>query len=644
MSLHRTQQPSAQVESKEQGSLAPGSVVQQRYQILELVGSGGFAFVYKARDLRFEKASRICAVKEMYNTITDPSLRKLAARDFDREANVLASLNHDAVPSIFDYFTESDRIYLIMEFIDGQDLERLIDSSPEPVAQNKVVDWAIQICDVLSYLHSHKPEPYVFRDLKPSNIMLSQRSKIMLVDYGIAKVFQRNQRGTMIGTEGYSPPEQYRGAGEPRGDLYSLGATMHHMLTKRDPRLEPPFSFHERPIRDINPDVPEILTSIIDKLLEYDVERRFGSAAELKQALLTLTTPAALPAPTTLPAGPTVPIPLTSAVSYGQTGNVVPIWEFSCEDEIGSSPVVSDGVLYVGSFDHNLYALDAKTGEFIWKYPTDDSISSSPCVWEDLVLVGSEDHMMYAIQKGSGGIAWSAPTKDRIRASPRCHPLGHVFFGSDDHCFYNLSVRNGRQVWAYSETEGPIRSSAALSDDLAYFGSDDTNVYAVSIQTGKRKWRFSTSRPVISSPLFYEGLLFFGSLDSSFYAVDAVSGWAVWSRRTQSWIVSNPAVHESLGFIYIGSGDRTVYAFEYSRGRQVWKFETEGPIGSSPAVSEEAVYIGSSDGYLYSLDARTGELRWKFHAGSRINCTPMISNDMVFVASMNNHKVFGLLL
>jgi len=207
------------------GALPVGTILQQRYQILSIIGSGGMSMIYKARDLRFEKTSRICAVKEMHNTIQDPGLRELCRQHFDREANLLASLSHHAVLKVFDYFSEGDGVFLV----------------------------------------NHEPEPIMFRDLTPSNIMLTPHGKLILIDFGIAKRFQGEQRGTMIGTAGYPPPEQYRGAAEPRGDLYALGATMHHFLTKSDPRDEPPFTFHERPIRSLNPEVSEALEAIVMK-------------------------------------------------------------------------------------------------------------------------------------------------------------------------------------------------------------------------------------------------------------------------------------------------------------------------------------------------------------------------------------------
>jgi serine/threonine protein kinase len=182
-------------------------------------------------------------------------MRELTIKSFEREANLLAMLNHPAIPDVSDYFTEGDRSYLVMEMIRGKDLDNWLEETDEVLEQDKAIDWAIQVCEALKHLHHQKPQPIVFRDVKPSNIMLDQYGRIRLIDFNIAKLFETGDKGTMIGTEGYSPPEQYRGQAEPAGDIYALGATLHHLLTRKDPRLEPPFTFAERPISKYNPHV-----------------------------------------------------------------------------------------------------------------------------------------------------------------------------------------------------------------------------------------------------------------------------------------------------------------------------------------------------------------------------------------------------
>ncbi len=171
--------------------------------------------VYRARDLHFPKVVKLVAVKEMINQARDPLVRKTIVQNFEREANVLATLHHKSIPRIYDYFTEDDRSYLVMEFINGKDLEKVLTDADDYLPEDQIIAWAIELCDVLHYLHTHEPDPVIFRDMKPSNAMVDSYNHIILVDYGIAKHFEAGQKGTMIGTEGYSPPEQYRGEASP---------------------------------------------------------------------------------------------------------------------------------------------------------------------------------------------------------------------------------------------------------------------------------------------------------------------------------------------------------------------------------------------------------------------------------------------
>jgi serine/threonine protein kinase len=175
--------------------------------------------VYRARDLHFPNVVKLVAVKEMINAAPDPLVRQMIVQNFEREANMLATLNHPAIPRIYDYFTQDDHSYLVLEFIHGKDLETVIADANGFLPEDQVISWAIQLCDVLSYLHAHKPDPIVFRDMKPSNVMINHNGDVVLVDFGIAKTFQSGQKGTMIGTEGYSPPEQYRGEATPLADI-----------------------------------------------------------------------------------------------------------------------------------------------------------------------------------------------------------------------------------------------------------------------------------------------------------------------------------------------------------------------------------------------------------------------------------------
>jgi tRNA A-37 threonylcarbamoyl transferase component Bud32 len=281
--------------------LPENAVLQGRYQITKLIGQGGMGAIYLADDLRFSR--RVAVIKEMLDHFTDPDQRRTATSNFDREAEMLANLKHMGIPEVYDRFTEGNRHYLVMEYIDGADLEqRLLSQDNAPFEEQEVLDWGVQICEILSYLHEQDP-PIVYRDMKPANLILNKKGKIYVVDFGIARHFNPTKKGTMIGTQGYAPPEQYRGQVEPRSDIYALAATIHHLLTGRDPQGEAPFSFP--PLREENPKISQQMEKLVARCLSMEPETRFKNAREMMEAFQKITHRRSSP-PATIPG--TVPI------------------------------------------------------------------------------------------------------------------------------------------------------------------------------------------------------------------------------------------------------------------------------------------------------------------------------------------------
>ena len=268
------------------GELPERTMLEGRYQLERRIGQGGMGAVYKATDSRFN--NRSVAIKEMSRAGLTPTSVQEAEEAFEREARILADLQHPNLPRIYDYFTESERSYLVMDFIEGETLESYIEQSgSKPLPLEQVLNWGEQLCAVLNYLHTHEP-PIIFRDLKPSNVMISQKgeqSYVYLIDFGIARIFKPGQSHDTValGSPGYAAPEQYgKAQSTPRSDIYSLGALLHALLTGVDPS-EQPFFF--QPASELNPGVPKELEQLLQRMLNMNSDQRPASAQEVAQVL-----------------------------------------------------------------------------------------------------------------------------------------------------------------------------------------------------------------------------------------------------------------------------------------------------------------------------------------------------------------------
>lgn len=270
--------------------LDEGTVLNGRYEIVRKIGGGGMGAVYLATDRNLGGILR--AVKEMIQSYIEETQQEKAISDFKRESMLLTSLDHPSIPTIYDYFYDEKegRFYLVMKYISGGDLASRLRAAPEgKIDEESVVGWAIEVADVLSYLHNRQP-PIVYRDLKPANIMIDGNSgRTMLIDFGIARWVNKEEKGvTAVGTMGYAPPELFSGNVEPSSDIYSLGSTMFHLLTGADPQSNPllifDFQKHPRP-RQINPQLSDQIEKIILRMVEYNADKRYRTAAELKEEL-----------------------------------------------------------------------------------------------------------------------------------------------------------------------------------------------------------------------------------------------------------------------------------------------------------------------------------------------------------------------
>jgi eukaryotic-like serine/threonine-protein kinase len=336
-------------------------------------------------------------------------------------------------------------------------------------------------------------------------------------------------------------------------------------------------------------------------------------------------------------------------------------WKFATGDRIVSSPVWSDGVLFFGSDDGNVYAVDAATGRQRWKFSTGGPAPSSPAVAEGRAYFGSYDGRFYAVDSRTGKLKWKFKTGGERRFEARgLHGMqpknqtfpdpydvylsspvvaqGTVYFGSGDGNLYALDAVSGEMQWKF-QTGDVVHASPAYVEGTVYVGSWDSFFYAVDATTGHEKWRFHGGEdPMIhnqagfqSSPAVVGGVVYTGCRDSNVYALDASTGKEKWRAYNQmSWVNSSPAV--TRGKVLFATSDSSLYrAVDVANGKQLFQQQLKAYVFSSPAVAGDVVYLGVLNGTLEARDLNTGDLLWDFQTeASRKNANWVLTAERKF--------------
>jgi outer membrane protein assembly factor BamB len=333
-------------------------------------------------------------------------------------------------------------------------------------------------------------------------------------------------------------------------------------------------------------------------------------------------------------------------------------WKFKTGAKILSSPLVQGEIVYVGSADHNFYAVDRKSGKESWKFETGGPVNSSPAFLDGVIFIGSVDGRLYALDAASGKQKWRFTTIGERRftapgihgAIPRTELMadpfdvflssptianGVVYFGSGDHNVYALDAATGTLKWKFT-TGNVVHASPAVSNGVVYIGSWDRNMYALDAQSGKELWRFQTGNDttiynqvgIASSAAVADGIVFFGCRDGHFYAVDAKTGRQRWSHdNNKGWVIASPAVKN--GVVYFPTSDGTRFkALEAATGTLKYSIVNKAISFSSPAIVNDVVFFGSSDGWVHGLDIATGATKSEFQSdGSRENSPRYIDGN-----------------
>jgi outer membrane protein assembly factor BamB len=322
--------------------------------------------------------------------------------------------------------------------------------------------------------------------------------------------------------------------------------------------------------------------------------------------------------------------PYENVLAPGNVADLDLDWTFPTGNVVGSTPAVVRGILYVGSSDDNIYAINATTGAQLWKYQTGGPVYSSPAVANGVVYAGSGDDNLYAINATTGALVWSVQTLAPIFSSPAV-ANGVVYVGSTDDNFYAYNASTGALLWA-AHTGGQIVGDPAVANGVVYIGSGDGNLYAFNATTGAQLWAATTVEPVYD-PVVANGIVYVGLEEFGLYAFNATTGAFVWAGSANGGVFGTaPAV--ANGVVYAGNSNGLLYAFNAGNGFQLWASGV-GPVGSAPAVANGVVYA-SAFGTLYALDRTSGATLWSAVVATTVNSSPTVTNGMIYIGSDDN--------
>ncbi|MFH1285329.1 MAG: PQQ-binding-like beta-propeller repeat protein [Candidatus Micrarchaeota archaeon] len=318
-------------------------------------------------------------------------------------------------------------------------------------------------------------------------------------------------------------------------------------------------------------------------------------------------------------------------------------WRFETENYISSQPALSSGLIYFGSADGSVYAVDAARGTLTWNYSTRGEVLSSPLIANNLVYIGSNDHYLYALNAQTGKEEWKFKTSGQVTTMPAFED-NTIYTVSSIGDVYALDSGTGAQLWKYT-VNGTIYASPLASGGKIYVGASDGNLYAISASTGLLAWKFKANGAIWkSSPSISNSLIYFGANDNFIYAVTP-SGNLRWKYETEGWVASSPRAFGSN--LYVGSNDGFVYTFEAATGKLLWQFKTGDAVQSAPTFATisggvKVVYIGGNDGYIYALQ-EDGKPLWAYSIGDWVS-TPVIKENMLYVTSRDGalHAVSSL--
>lgn len=342
------------------------------------------------------------------------------------------------------------------------------------------------------------------------------------------------------------------------------------------------------------------------------------------------------------------------------------LWQFKTGGRVFSSPVVADGIVYVGSNDHFVHAIDARKGSEVWKFQTGANVTSTPAISHGSLYVLSLDGNAYCLDAHTGKLKWKFKTGGENRMSaPGLYGLepsrevipdvwdfflsspavdsGRVYFGSGDHNIYALDANSGQLVWKY-EADDVVHSSPAIVNGMLYIGCWDGALYALNADTGRLAWKAQSGKDpsrfmqgIPGSVAIANGVLVFGSRDNNIYALEAKSGKQLWRQANHgSWVIASPAIENNI--VYVTTSDSMKFrALELQTGKPLFEIGYKAYSFSSPAIASGHAYFGTLDGIVYDIDLAGRRIHSQFQVQAARDHKELLTPD----GHLNSDVIYG---
>nr|WP_277351825.1 PQQ-binding-like beta-propeller repeat protein [Antrihabitans stalactiti] len=662
-------------------------VLAGRYQLHEVLGVGGMGRVHRAWDLTL---SRPVAVKVLRTELLDTDTSGNSIERFRREARIVAGFDHPGIVHVYDMgqveLDEQTTHFLVMQLVNGRTLLKSHRHTALPP------DRLIEVIgDVLAALHHAHERGVVHRDVKPSNVMLTDSGAVKVMDFGIAHLkgaehtLSLTGTGNIVGTVAYLAPEQAQDSRkvDARSDVYSVGCMLYHLLTDQLPfpgstpweilaghiehRLQPPSA--------VAPWLGPHFDAVLERALAVDPVERYPSAAAMRDDLFDLrlqlpdidalhppepdedstepdiagtsdapasagTSTRQIPPPTPL-AAPVEPVAPVEEAAPAEESEAPPQPPRRPSRRAvlaglgGAAVLVAGGsaaFVMASSDPADVVKPHGNPGAVWWKSHAGSMIIlSTPTVADGRVYIAGYDTNVYALDARTGVTRWKAPTGDRVRPSPAVID-GLVAVAGWDGSVYAFDSKTGSQRWKTptGDQGASFPVSPAVADGAVYVSTTDWYVLALDGASGALRWRTQTRGAANSAAAVAGGVVYLGT-DGYVYALDAATGTVRWKTAGGGPVWSSPAV--SNGVVYLGNEDFSVYALAADTGEIRWKTATADRVYSSPVVVDGLVVVGSYDKNVYGLDAASGEVRWKTPTGDRVYSSPTAADNAVYVGS-----------